>query len=152
MPRKRKSVRTTAGKSELLSRREAAEYLGLKEQTLAIWKVTGRYEIPVIKVGRLVKYRRRDLDDFLARRTQDWKTEEHDSPLAAARNETVAFAPTAEFAEVRLIENSEVTTSPPQTGELGSALEILLPSGIRLRVTTGSSLELLPSVLAMLER
>lgn len=41
-----------AVKPELLTRREAAAYLGLTEQTLAIWKCTGRYSLPVIKVGR----------------------------------------------------------------------------------------------------
>ena len=56
--------------SELMSRKEAAAYLGLAEQTLAIWKTTGRYNLPVIKVGRLVKYRKSDLDRFITTRTQ----------------------------------------------------------------------------------
>jgi len=43
--------------SELLTRREAAEYLGVAAQTLAIWQVTGRYRLPLVKVGKLVKYR-----------------------------------------------------------------------------------------------
>jgi excisionase family DNA binding protein len=54
---------------ELLTRKEAAAYLGLAEQTLAIWKSSSRYDLPVIKVGRLVKYRRSDLDAFLNRHT-----------------------------------------------------------------------------------
>lgn len=52
---------------ELLSRKEAAEYLGVSESTLAIWKCTGRYQLPCVKVGRLVKYRLADLDAFIAR-------------------------------------------------------------------------------------
>lgn len=56
--------------SELLSRREAADYLGVAVQTLAIWKTTGRYSLPVVKVGRLAKYRKSDLDAFIARRVQ----------------------------------------------------------------------------------
>lgn len=54
---------------ELLTREQAAEYLGIKTQTLACWKLTGRYGLPVVKVGRLCKYRRSDLDAFLARNT-----------------------------------------------------------------------------------
>ncbi len=52
-------------RSNLLSRREAAAYLGLSEQTLAIWKCTGRYNLPCVKIGRLVKYRKADLDAFI---------------------------------------------------------------------------------------
>ena len=51
--------------SRLLSRREAAAYLGVTEQTLAIWKCTGRQSLPCVKIGRLVKYRLADLDAFI---------------------------------------------------------------------------------------
>jgi excisionase family DNA binding protein len=54
--------------NELLSRREAAAYLGIAENTLAIWKSSGRYGLPYIKLGRLVKYRRVDLDAFIMNR------------------------------------------------------------------------------------
>lgn len=60
---------TTLDFPQLLTRDQAAEYLGIAPQTLAIWAMTGRYGLPVIKVGRLCKYRRRDLDAFLERRT-----------------------------------------------------------------------------------
>ena len=49
----------------LLSRREAAQYLGVAEHTLAVWHSTQRHSLPIIKVGRLVKYRRSDLDAFI---------------------------------------------------------------------------------------
>ena len=52
-------------RSDLLSRREAAAYLGLSEQTLAIWKCTKRYDLPYVKIGRLIKYRKADLDAFI---------------------------------------------------------------------------------------
>jgi excisionase family DNA binding protein len=55
--------------NQLLSRRQAAEYLGVKENTLAIWACNKRYGLPVIKVGRLCKYRVSDLDKFLDERT-----------------------------------------------------------------------------------
>ena len=54
----------------LLSTAEAAAYLGLADNTMSVWRCTGRYDIPFIKVGRLVKYRRSELDAFLERRTQ----------------------------------------------------------------------------------
>ncbi|SFH38320.1 DNA binding domain-containing protein, excisionase family [Nitrosospira sp. Nsp14] len=54
----------------LLSTLEAASYLGLADNTLPVWRSTGRYDVPYIKVGRLVRYRKSDLDSFLARRTQ----------------------------------------------------------------------------------
>ena len=53
----------------LLTREQAAKYLGVAAQTLAIWAMTGRYNLPVIKVGRLCKYRGTDLDRWLLSRT-----------------------------------------------------------------------------------
>lgn len=53
--------------SELLTRRQAAAYLGVAEQTLAVWKCSGRYLLACIKIGRLVRYRKCDLDDFIAK-------------------------------------------------------------------------------------
>lgn len=50
---------------------EAAEYIGVTEKTLSVWRCVGRYSIPFIKVGRLVKYRKSALDAFLDRRTHD---------------------------------------------------------------------------------
>lgn len=55
-------------KDALLSRREAAEYLSLKPQTLALWACTGRYGLPLIKVGRYARYRQSDLDNWLQSR------------------------------------------------------------------------------------
>lgn len=56
-------------KPELLANDHAAEYLGVKPHTLEIWRASGRYRIPFVKVGRLVKYRRADLDAWLQSRT-----------------------------------------------------------------------------------
>ena len=61
---------TSPFRSELLSRRQAAEYLGVTEHTLAVWKCTRRYDLPVVKIGRLVKYKKSDLDAFIERRTE----------------------------------------------------------------------------------
>lgn len=49
--------------------KQAAEALGLKPATLAVWRSTGRYNLHYLKVGRLVKYRISDIAEFLASRT-----------------------------------------------------------------------------------
>ena len=50
----------------LLSEAEAAVILGLKNaKTLAVWRCTNRYELPYVKYGRTVRYRRKDLDAFI---------------------------------------------------------------------------------------
>lgn len=49
---------------------EAAEYLGLADNTLPVWRCTGRYDLSYIKVGRLVRYRKSTLDAFLLHRTR----------------------------------------------------------------------------------
>lgn len=55
--------------NEFLSRGEAAQYLGIKKRTLEIWAMTGRHEIPYIKIGRSTRYRKSDLDNLILRRT-----------------------------------------------------------------------------------
>lgn len=49
--------------------KEAAAALNLKTTTLAVWRSTGRYNLPFLKIGRRVRYRVSDLAEFLARRT-----------------------------------------------------------------------------------
>ncbi|MEA0971475.1 DNA-binding protein [Candidatus Megaera venefica] len=51
--------------NKLLNRKQAADFLGVKEATLAHWKCTGRYNLPSVKIGRLVKYRTSDLEQFI---------------------------------------------------------------------------------------
>ncbi len=62
---------TTQQKEKLLSRKEAAEFLGVTEHTLAVWACTKRYKLSFVKVGRLVKYRYSDLLTFLESRTEN---------------------------------------------------------------------------------
>jgi len=55
---------------ELLTREEAAELLGIRPQTLAAWKCLGRQGPPYVRVGmRAIRYRRSDLEAWLAART-----------------------------------------------------------------------------------
>ena len=56
---------------ELLDTNEASGYLGIKKNTLYEWII--QKKIPYIKVGRLVKFRREDLEAWLRRRTQEEK-------------------------------------------------------------------------------
>jgi hypothetical protein len=56
--------------------KQAADALGVKPNTLAVWRSTGRYDLPFLKVGRLVKYRVSDLAAFLASRTASHTGEE----------------------------------------------------------------------------
>ena len=53
----------------LLSRGEAAKFLGVTKGTLEVWACTKRYPLPVIKIGRLAKYRLSDLKKFIEQRT-----------------------------------------------------------------------------------
>ena len=56
--------------SQLLDDRQAGQILGIEVSTLAVWRSTGRYNLPFIKCGRLVRYRAGDIREFLARRTR----------------------------------------------------------------------------------
>lgn len=54
----------------LLSEAEAAVILGLKNaKTLAVWRCTKRYDLPYVKYGRVVRYRRKDLEAFIEANT-----------------------------------------------------------------------------------
>ena len=63
------NLKTENSLDKLLSRREAAEMLGVKETTLASWHTTSRYPLTVVKVGKLAKYRVSDINRFLERRS-----------------------------------------------------------------------------------
>jgi len=54
---------------ELMGTKEASEFLGIKKQTLYEWVV--QRKIPFIKVGRLTKFRKVDLEAWLDKRTKE---------------------------------------------------------------------------------
>ena len=55
----------------LVDDKEAAAILDVSPGTLGVWRSTGRYNLPFIKVGRNVRYRRADLDAWLEKRYRD---------------------------------------------------------------------------------
>ena len=69
LPTPPQPVKPPPPRKGMLTRQEAAEYLGVKPQTLATWHVTGRYRLPVVKVGRSARYRLQDLERWLQSRT-----------------------------------------------------------------------------------
>ena len=60
---------SAASENPFLDSSQAAEYLNLKRTTLEAWRCRGggpRF----VKLGRLVKYRRSDLDEFIEARVR----------------------------------------------------------------------------------
>lgn len=57
--------------SDLLDEKAAAQFLDNSPGTLSVWRSTGRYNLPFIKVGRSVRYRRADLEAWLEKRTRE---------------------------------------------------------------------------------
>lgn len=56
---------------QYLDRRAASRYLTdrgipVRPETLARWACTGRYQLPIIRLGRLVRYDIADLDALVA--------------------------------------------------------------------------------------
>ena len=49
---------------------EAAVFIQSKPGTMQVWRSTGRYALPFIRVGRNVRYRRSDLEAWLELRTR----------------------------------------------------------------------------------
>lgn len=60
---------TVTHQPRLLTRDNVAEMLGVTRGTLAVWASTRRYDLPVVKVGRAVRYRASDVEAWLERRT-----------------------------------------------------------------------------------
>lgn len=51
--------------NDLLTESEAAELIGVVPETLQIWRSTKRYNLPYLKIGRLVRYRRAHVDAWM---------------------------------------------------------------------------------------
>ena len=50
--------------SNLMNEKEVASFLGLKPQTLAIWRMR-KEKIPFVRMGRRIAYRREDVERWL---------------------------------------------------------------------------------------
>jgi predicted DNA-binding transcriptional regulator AlpA len=61
---------------DLLTDAQTTARLGLADGTLAVWRSRKRYPLPYVKLGRLVRYRARDVEDFLAARTHSGNGDE----------------------------------------------------------------------------
>jgi len=55
---------------ELLDEQQAAALINVTPSTLSVWRSTGRYKLPFVKVGSKVRYRRADLEAWLELRTR----------------------------------------------------------------------------------
>jgi hypothetical protein len=54
----------------LLNTKQASDFLGLNNKSLANSRYTGTgMQIPYIKMGKIVRYRQSDLDDYLENNT-----------------------------------------------------------------------------------
>jgi len=51
--------------TELLTPDRAAAFLGTTPGTLQTWRCTRAVKIPFVKIGRCVRYRRRDLEEYV---------------------------------------------------------------------------------------
>lgn len=58
-------------KTDLVDENAAAEILDVTPGTLSVWRSTGRYALPFIKVGRKVRYSRAALEAWLSDRTRN---------------------------------------------------------------------------------
>ncbi|MGE0311368.1 MAG: helix-turn-helix domain-containing protein [Lautropia sp.] len=54
---------------DMLTEGQAAAYLGLSPKTLPAWRCTKRVALPYVKIGAAIRYRRADLDAFIAANT-----------------------------------------------------------------------------------
>lgn len=64
-------AKLVANGSDLLDDKAAAALLDVSPGTLSVWRSTGRYALPFLKVGRKVRYRRADLLAWLESRTRE---------------------------------------------------------------------------------
>ncbi|WP_079381773.1 helix-turn-helix domain-containing protein [Pseudomonas paraeruginosa] len=57
--------------SDLLTPDQVAAALGLSHRTLAAWRSSRRNQLPYVKVGSRVRYRRQDVTAWLERQAHD---------------------------------------------------------------------------------
>lgn len=62
--------------SDLLKIQEAAEYLRLTVPTLRKWRFEGR--LPIYKIGRTIRFSKKDLDSLIENSLQPAKSRAHE--------------------------------------------------------------------------
>lgn len=55
----------------MLDDKAAAALLDVTPGTLSVWRSTGRYNLPFVKVGRKVRYRQTDIEAWLQKRYRE---------------------------------------------------------------------------------
>jgi len=58
-------------KQNLISAEQAADYLDVTARTLANWRCRSWPNIPYCKIGRCIRYRLADLDDYIAKHSHN---------------------------------------------------------------------------------
>lgn len=71
MPNEKFHRQLIAANADLLDDHAAAAMLDVSPGTLSVWRSTGRYALPFIKIGRKVRYRRGDLEAWMASRLRE---------------------------------------------------------------------------------
>ncbi|MBV5295401.1 MAG: helix-turn-helix domain-containing protein [Curvibacter lanceolatus] len=56
---------------QMLDDKAAAALLDVTPGTLSVWRSTGRYNLPFVKVGRKVRYRHSDIEAWLQKRYRE---------------------------------------------------------------------------------
>jgi excisionase family DNA binding protein len=79
LERSRPAVDGSRGSPRLLTPKEAAEFLGVPEGTLAQWRSQRRGPSYFKLEGRLVRYRASDLENYLSRHTIETELDHHNS-------------------------------------------------------------------------
>ncbi len=67
---------------KMLTDDEAAEMLGLRPQTLAVWRCTGRNSLPYVQLGRAIRYRASDVQAFIEANTKGKPTPKREKQTA----------------------------------------------------------------------
>jgi len=148
-------------------------HLGVAEQTLAIWQTTGRYKLPMVKVGRLAKYRLTDLEKFLKKRTIGEVDQESTSAApntvkdSPGRNMPVRFRETNHhtlqssvkqesgdnpFVPLTIVTGSPTASDKKPVLNVDGGLTLITPSGYRISISCSDDMLLLEQLLNILEK
>jgi len=71
-------AQTTGIPEKLPSEAETADILGVAPGTLQVWRSTGRYDLPYVKVGGKIRYPPPGLRAFIKRRTMSHTSKKYD--------------------------------------------------------------------------